>query len=107
MVVVVVVVLNWVFVALFCKRFDFSGVIKKDCIFPSAYRGRTHTLVNIYIFSYVSRERERERERRETIRSKGRERDTVGQIGLGTTSILISNMVLFYFDLNKERENYK
>ena len=84
MVVVVVVVLNWVFVALFCKRFDFSEVIKKDCISPSAYRGRTHIHLLIYIYiyiyiSYVSRERERERER-ETIRSKGRERDTVGQL---------------------------
>ena len=49
---------------------------------------------------------EREREDK-TIRSKGRERErnTVGQIGLGTTSILISNMMFFYFDLNKEREN--
>ena len=110
-VVVVVVVLNWVFVALFCKRFDFSGVIKKDCIFPSAYRGRTHIHLLIYIYiyiyiSYVSREREREREKQSGQRGE-RERNTVGQIGLGTTSILISNMVLFYFDLNKERENYK
>ena len=76
MVVVVVVVLNWVFVALFCKRFDFSGVIKKDCIFPSAYRGRTHTLVNIYIFSYVSRERERERGGKQSGQRGERERET-------------------------------
>ena len=74
MVVVVVVVLNWVFVALFCKRFDFSGVIKKDCIFPSAYRGRTHTLVNIYIFSYVSREREREERNNQVKGERERER---------------------------------
>ena len=78
MVVVVVVVLNWVFVALFCKRFDFSGVIKKDCIFPSAYRGRTHIHLLIYIYIFLMfLERERERER-ETIRSKGREREKHG-----------------------------
>ena len=49
--VVVVVVLNWVFIALFCKHFDFLRE-KKDCIFLSPYRGRTHTLVNVYIFLY-------------------------------------------------------
>ena len=52
-------------------------------------------------------EREREREERNNQVKGERDRNTVGQIGLGTTSILISNMVLFYFDLNKERENYK
>ena len=45
---------------------------------------------------------ERERERNNQVKG---ERERHGwTIGLGT-SILISNMVLFYFDLNKEREN--
>ena len=48
-----VVVLNWVFVALFCKHFDFSRDQKRLYFSLSLWRLEKHTLVNIYIWSPV------------------------------------------------------